>query len=144
MSMRYLIDTDWAIHYLNDRPDIVQRLRALQDDGLALFQVAYLDLRAGRTAEDWQPCGVRVEETAGVGSAEQRLREQDQDGCAAEVLFPNMQAGPGLWRNIADDAAISPRLASRVLWSARFRMAWPTRCRRRTGSGPPPWTCRWP
>ena len=48
---------------------------------------------------------MRVEETAGVGSAEQRLREQDQDGCAAEVLFPNMQAGPGLWRNIADDAA---------------------------------------
>ncbi len=78
---------------------------AIQIEGAPLFQVAYLDLRAGRTSEDWQPFGVRVEETAGVGSPEQRLREQDQDGCAAEVLFPNMQAGPGLWRNIADDAA---------------------------------------
>jgi predicted TIM-barrel fold metal-dependent hydrolase len=78
---------------------------ALQIEGAPLFQVAYLDLRAGRTAEDWQPFGVSVEDTAGVGSAEQRLQEQDQDGCAAEVLFPNMQAGPGLWRNIADDAA---------------------------------------
>lgn len=78
---------------------------ALQIEGAPLFQVAYLDLRAGRTAEDWQPFGVRVEETAGVGSPQQRLQEQDQDGCAAEVLFPNMQAGPGLWRNIADEAA---------------------------------------
>jgi hypothetical protein len=78
---------------------------AIQIDGAPLFQVAYLDLRAGRTSEDWKPFDVRVEETAGVGSAEQRLHEQDQDGCAAEVLFPNMQAGPGLWRNIADDAA---------------------------------------
>jgi len=78
---------------------------AIQIEGAPLFQVAYLDLRAGRTSEDWKPFDVRVEETAGVGSAEQRLREQDQDGCAAEVLFPNMQAGPGLWRNIADDAA---------------------------------------
>ena len=78
---------------------------ALQIEGAPLFQVAYLDLRAGRTAEDWQPFGVSVEETAGVGSAEQRLQEQDQDGCAAEVLFPNMQAGPGLWRSITDDNA---------------------------------------
>jgi hypothetical protein len=78
---------------------------ALYIEGAPLFQVAYLDLRAGRTAEDWKPFGVRVEETAGVGSPEQRLQEQDQDRCAAEVLFPNMQAGPGLWRNIADDAA---------------------------------------
>jgi predicted TIM-barrel fold metal-dependent hydrolase len=78
---------------------------ALQIEGAPLFQVAYLDLRAGRTAEDWQPFGVSVEETAGVGSPEQRLQEQDQDGCAAEVLFPNMQAGPGLWRSIADDNA---------------------------------------
>lgn len=70
---------------------------AIQIEGAPLFQVAYLDLRAGRTSEDWKPFDVRVEETAVVGSAEQRLREQDQDSCAAEVLFPNMQAGPGLF-----------------------------------------------
>lgn len=78
---------------------------ALYIEGAPLFQVAYLDLRAGRTAEDWQPFGVSVAETAGVGPPEQRLREQDQDGCAAEVLFPNMQAGPRLWRSITDDRA---------------------------------------
>jgi len=160
---------------------------AIQIEGAPLFQVAYLDLRAGRTSENWKPFDVRVEETAGVGSAEQRLREQDQDGCAAEVLFTNMQAGPGLWRNIVDDAAYLtairayndwlgkeycavnpkrliglgvmpmttiedsikeletvPRLALRVLYSARFRMAWLTRCPRMTGSGLLPWTCRCP
>jgi predicted TIM-barrel fold metal-dependent hydrolase len=89
---------------------------ALYIEGTPLFQVAYLDLRAGRTSEDWKPFDVRVEETAGVGSSEQRLREQDQDGCAAEVLFPNMQAGPGLWRNIADDAAYGAAIRAYNDW----------------------------
>lgn len=91
---------------------------ALYIEGAPLFQVAYLDLRAGRTSEDWQPFGVSVEETAGVGPPEQRLQEQDQDGCAAEVLFPNMQAGPGLWRNIADDAAYLAAIRAYNDWLA--------------------------
>ena len=78
---------------------------AIHVDGAPLFQVAYLDLRAGRSSEDWQPFNVKVDDTAGVGPPEQRLREQDEDGCAAEVIFPNMQAGPRLWRNIKDDKA---------------------------------------
>jgi tRNA(fMet)-specific endonuclease VapC len=45
--MRYLIDTDWAIHYLNDRPDIVQRLHVLQDDGLALSLISLAELYEG-------------------------------------------------------------------------------------------------
>ncbi|PON14239.1 hypothetical protein C2W62_30160 [Candidatus Entotheonella serta] len=52
---------------------------AIHIDGAPLFQVAFLDLRAGRTNEDWRPFDVKVEDTAGVGSAEQRLQEQDQD-----------------------------------------------------------------
>ncbi len=32
-------------------------------------------------------------------------REQDQDGLLAEVLFPNMQVGPRLWRTMTDDDA---------------------------------------
>jgi predicted TIM-barrel fold metal-dependent hydrolase len=91
---------------------------ALQIPGAPLFQVAYLDLRAGRTSEDWQPFGVSVEETAGVGPPEQRLQEQDQDGCAAEVLFPNMQAGPGLWRSIADDKAYVAAIRAYNDWLA--------------------------
>ena len=70
-----------------------------------MFRVAYLDLRGGRTDEDWQPFDVSVDDTAGVGPPEQRLEEQDADGCAAEILFANMQAGPTLWRNITDEPA---------------------------------------
>jgi predicted TIM-barrel fold metal-dependent hydrolase len=91
---------------------------ALYIEGAPLFQVAYLDLRAGRTSENWQPFDVKVEDTAGVGSPEQRLYEQDQDGCAAEVLFPNMQAGPGLWRNIADDNAYLAAIRAYNDWLA--------------------------
>ena len=76
---------------------------AILVEGQAPRPVNYLDLRAGRTNEDWQPYGVHVEDTAGVGPPEQRLREQDQDGLEAEVLFPNMGMGPGLWRTIKDD-----------------------------------------
>src|SRR5215510_187619 len=78
---------------------------ALLVEGQEPRPVYFLDLRAGRTNETWQPFGAKVEDTAGVGPPEQRLREQDADGLAAEVLFPNMQMGPVLWRTIADDDA---------------------------------------
>jgi predicted TIM-barrel fold metal-dependent hydrolase len=67
--------------------------------------VPFLDLRAGRTNETWEPFGLTVEETAGVGPPEQRVKEQDVDGLEAEVLFPNMQLGPRLWRTMTDDDA---------------------------------------
>ena len=76
---------------------------ALLIEGQAPYPAPFLDLRAGRTNETWQPFGATVDDTAGVGPPEQRLREQDQDGLHAEVLFPNMQVGPRLWRNIADE-----------------------------------------
>ena len=78
---------------------------AILIEGQPPYPVPFLDLRAGRTNETWQPFGVTVEDTAGVGPPEQRLREQDTDGLLAEVLFPNMQVGPRLWRNMADDDA---------------------------------------
>jgi predicted TIM-barrel fold metal-dependent hydrolase len=74
-------------------------------EGQKPYPVPFLDLRAGRTNETWQPFGVTVEDTAGVGPPEQRLREQDMDGLHAEVLFPNMQLGPRLWRTMSDDDA---------------------------------------
>ena len=72
-------------------------------EGQAPYPVPFLDLRAGRTNETWQPFGVTVDDTAGVGPPEQRLCEQDEDGLLAEVLFPNMQVGPRLWRALKDD-----------------------------------------
>ena len=74
--------------------------------------VNFIDLRAGRTNETWQPFGAKVEDTAGVGPPEQRLEEQDIDGLGAEVLFPNMVVGPRLW------AAMTDRDAYRAVFRA--------------------------
>lgn len=78
---------------------------AIVMEGSAPFKVNYIDLRGGRNAEDWQPVGVKVENTPGIGPPAQRVAEQDADGLLAEVLFPNMVVGPALWRNMKDDAA---------------------------------------
>ena len=45
--MRYLIDTDWVIHHLNGRPDIIQRLQALQAEGLGLAVIVLAELYEG-------------------------------------------------------------------------------------------------
>ena len=45
--MRSLIDTDWAIHYLNDHQGVVQRLRGFQDDGLGLSIISLAELYEG-------------------------------------------------------------------------------------------------
>src|SRR5438093_4859198 len=75
---------------------------ALVVEGQPPYPAPFLDLRAGRTNETWEPFGVTVDDTAGVGPPEQRLREQDMDALHAEVLFPNMQVGPRLWSTLAD------------------------------------------
>jgi predicted TIM-barrel fold metal-dependent hydrolase len=116
-----LLSSDGHLEVLPERwtPRIPARLRdkaprtiRLPDGGDALQienqeprPVPFLDLRAGRTNENWQPFGTKVEGTAGVGPPEQRLHEQDVDGLLAEVLFPNMQMGPRLWRSMTDDEA---------------------------------------
>jgi tRNA(fMet)-specific endonuclease VapC len=45
--MRYLIDTDWVIHHLNGRLDIIQRLQALQPEGLGLSVIVLAELYEG-------------------------------------------------------------------------------------------------
>jgi tRNA(fMet)-specific endonuclease VapC len=47
MTIRYLIDTDWAIHYLNEHQSIVQRLHELLDDGLGLSIISLAELYEG-------------------------------------------------------------------------------------------------
>jgi hypothetical protein len=34
MSLRYLVDTDWVIHYLNGQAAIIERLSQLQPQGI--------------------------------------------------------------------------------------------------------------
>jgi tRNA(fMet)-specific endonuclease VapC len=45
--IRYLVDTDWAIHYLNGHASITARLQALEPEGLALSVVSLAELYEG-------------------------------------------------------------------------------------------------
>jgi tRNA(fMet)-specific endonuclease VapC len=47
MTIRYLVDTDWVIHYLNDHADIVRRLHELQPQGLGLSVISLAELYEG-------------------------------------------------------------------------------------------------
>lgn len=47
MTLRYLLDTDWVIHYLHGRQDIVKRVHALSEQGLALSHVSLTELYEG-------------------------------------------------------------------------------------------------
>ena len=67
---------------------------ALMIEGQPLLEANFLDLRAGRAEGTWSPFGLKVADAAGTGSPEQRVKEQDQDGMDAEVLFAAMVAGP--------------------------------------------------
>jgi predicted TIM-barrel fold metal-dependent hydrolase len=78
---------------------------AIVMEGAGPFKLNYVDLRGGRKGEDFQPMAVKAENTPGIGPPEQRVQEQDEDGILAEVLFPNMVAGPRLWRNMHNDDA---------------------------------------
>jgi tRNA(fMet)-specific endonuclease VapC len=45
--VRYLVDTDWVIHYLNGHPEIVARIQHLITQGLALSFVSLAELYEG-------------------------------------------------------------------------------------------------
>lgn len=62
------------------------------------------DLYGGKGRENWWPFGQSYDGTKGTGTAEQRIREQDEDGIAAEVLFPGVVA-TRLWHNVRDQEA---------------------------------------
>ena len=84
---------------LIDLPDggnaVAVENRALYIVGLAL---------GGRPFEEHAPRGLRYDNSAGAGNAEQRVREQEQDGVDGEVLFLG-GVGPNLWRGIKDNDA---------------------------------------
>lgn len=86
-------------------------------EGLPPQEANFLDLRAGQ-ANKWKPIGLRASGAAGTGTAEQRVKEQDQDGIDAEVLFPAMLAGPVIWRNIPDDAVYKAVIRAYNEWLA--------------------------
>jgi predicted TIM-barrel fold metal-dependent hydrolase len=63
-----------------------------------------LGLNFGGKPAEQITIGGTYESTAGTGSPEQRVREQDQDGIDAEIIFTGV-SGPDLWRGIKNNNA---------------------------------------
>ncbi|GKT08210.1 type II toxin-antitoxin system VapC family toxin [Desulforhabdus sp. TSK] len=47
MKINYLIDTDWVIHFLNGTQDIVDKLKQLRTEGLAISIITLAELYEG-------------------------------------------------------------------------------------------------
>ncbi len=47
MTLAYLVDTDWAIHWLHDHKPIQTRMQELRSKGLALSAVSLAELWEG-------------------------------------------------------------------------------------------------
>ena len=45
--MQYLIDTDWAIHYLRGAPAVIERVNELLEDGIGISVIALAELYKG-------------------------------------------------------------------------------------------------
>lgn len=45
--MRYLVDTDWVIHYLNGHPAIVAHLQEFSSEGIAMPVISLAELYEG-------------------------------------------------------------------------------------------------
>ena len=45
--MKYLIDTDWTIHYLNGEQSIVGQLVTLREEGLAISVISLAEVYEG-------------------------------------------------------------------------------------------------
>ena len=135
----------WSSRMPAKHRELAPRTIKLPDGGDAIlvpgqppYPVPYLDLRAGRTNENWQPFGMTVDDTAGVGPPQQRLKEQDMDGLLAEDLFPNMQVGPRLWRTMTDDDAYRSAVRAYNDWLGEEYV--PVSRDRLIGLGVIPWT----
>ncbi|MGA1869573.1 MAG: type II toxin-antitoxin system VapC family toxin [bacterium] len=47
MKILYLLDTDWVIHYLNGNEKIVEKLKSLREEGLAISIISLAELYEG-------------------------------------------------------------------------------------------------
>ncbi len=77
-----------------------------------------MNLYAGLTPETFSPIGLKWDEMPGTGPGEQRIREQDQDGVDAEVLYPGVGGVRGLTRGIKDDNAYKAMVRGYNNWLA--------------------------
>ncbi len=132
-SYRYIsADSHLEIDSKHWLPRVPDKYRALaprlvrQSDGSDAWTIgdkitrpaAAADLYGGKGRDQYLPFNGRYEGTPGTGSAAQRVREQDQDGIDAEVLFPSQQGGPKFWRRIEDNAAYKAIVRAYNAWLA--------------------------
>ena len=47
MTLSYLVDTDWVIHWLNGSAAVVKRLDELKEQGLGLSTISLAELYEG-------------------------------------------------------------------------------------------------
>jgi tRNA(fMet)-specific endonuclease VapC len=47
MKSAYLLDTDWAIDFLNGRQEVIEKIRELRESGLALSLISLAELYEG-------------------------------------------------------------------------------------------------
>src|SRR2546422_10836069 len=66
---------------------------AIQIEGQPPYPAPFLDLRAGRTNETWEPLGVTVDDTAGLGRPGQRAPAAEGAGVPAGVVLRRMTEG---------------------------------------------------
>lgn len=77
-----------------------------------------MNLWSGKSPEEFSPIGLKWDEMAGTGSAEQRLKEQDADGIDAEVLYPGVGGVRGITRGIQDNEAYKAMVRAYNRWLA--------------------------
>lgn len=75
-------------------------------------------LCAGKPFEEWRQEGAQYDNSVGGGSPEQRLREQDEDGIDAEVLYPSVN-GAGVVHGIRGDDAYHAVISAYNDWVAQ-------------------------
>ena len=47
MTVRYLVDTDWVVHYLNGHEEIIGKLKSMRKEGLGVSVVSLAELYEG-------------------------------------------------------------------------------------------------
>lgn len=45
--MRYIIDTDWVIHWLNGRRDVIEHIKGLEKEGLSISIISMAEIYEG-------------------------------------------------------------------------------------------------
>lgn len=74
------------------------------------------NLYAGKTPEQYNPIGLKWIDMAGTGDGRQRLKEMDEDGVDAELLYPGVGGVRNITKKISDPDAYHALLRTYNTW----------------------------